>query len=46
MGAVAGGVINEYTIQYAHQHGLYVLVQSGDAVTLATPPENFKPKKW
>ncbi|MDR2494811.1 MAG: methyl-accepting chemotaxis protein [Spirochaetaceae bacterium] len=46
MGAVAGGVINEYTIQYAHQHGLYVLVQSGDTVTLATPPENFTPKKW
>ena len=46
MGAVAGGTVSEDTCRYAHKKGLYVFVQSGDAVTLAELPHNFKPAQF
>ena len=46
MGAVAGGTVNEDARRHAHDKGLYVFVQSGDAVTLAELPRNFKPAQF
>ncbi|MBF0626846.1 MAG: hypothetical protein HQL91_01355 [Magnetococcales bacterium] len=45
MGAVAGIVIDEKVDQFAMNQGLFVIVQSGDTVTLANAP-NFVPKSW
>ena len=46
VGAIAGGSVGEDVRRYAHKHGLYLLVQSGDAVALAELPQGFKPKTW
>jgi hypothetical protein len=32
--------------EYAQEKGLYVLVQSGDSVTVAEAPEGFKAGVW
>jgi hypothetical protein len=32
--------------KYAQRKGLYVLVQSGDSVTVADLPESFSPREW
>jgi hypothetical protein len=46
LGAVAGGVVPENVLKYAQKKGLFVLVQSGDSVTIAATPEGFKPREW
>jgi len=46
VGAVAGASIEEEAMEFAHENGLYVIVQSGDAVEIVTPPEGFVAKKW
>ena len=46
IGAVAGASIDGDAMQFAHENGLYVIVQSGDAVEIVTPPEGFVAKKW
>ena len=46
IGAVAGAVVSKETIQYAHKNGMYVIVQSGEAVEIITPPEGFQAKEW
>ena len=46
IGAVAGASIEGDAMQFAHENGLYVIVQSGDAVEIITPPEEFVAKKW
>jgi hypothetical protein len=38
--------VAEEVKNYAHRKGLYVLVQSGDSVTVADAPENFKAQEW
>jgi hypothetical protein len=46
LGAVAGGVVADNVLKYAQKKGLFVLVQSGDSVTIAAAPEGFKPREW
>jgi len=46
LGAVAGAVIAENVVQFAHGQGLYVIVQSGEAVEIIPPPEGFVAKEW
>ena len=46
VGAVAGGVVPESVLNYAHKKGLYVLVQTGDAVAVADMPQSFKAREW
>jgi hypothetical protein len=46
VGAVAGAIVSDGVCKYAQKKGLYVLVQSGDAVVAADMPEDFSPRKW
>jgi hypothetical protein len=44
--AVAGAVVHGNVRRYAQKHGLYVLVQSGESVSLAEAPRGFKAAEW
>jgi hypothetical protein len=46
LGAVAGMVVPKDVRACAHEKGLYVVLQSGDSVTVAETPENFKAREW
>jgi hypothetical protein len=46
VGAVAGAVIKGDAEEFAHENGMYVIVQSGEAVEIVTPPEGFIAKEW
>jgi len=46
IGAVAGTVIAENVINFAHENGLYVIIQSARAVEILAQPEGFKAKEW
>jgi hypothetical protein len=46
LGAVAGGVVSKEVKDFAHKQGMYVLVQSGEAVEIVPPPVGFKAKEW
>ncbi|MCL2010780.1 MAG: hypothetical protein FWG71_09605 [Synergistaceae bacterium] len=46
VGAVAGGVVPESVLNYAQKKGLYVLVQTGDAVAIAAMPSGLKAREW
>ena len=46
LGAVAGGIIADKVLSYAHKSGLFVMVQSGDSATIADAPEGFKAREW
>ena len=46
IGAVAGGVVKNEAAEFAQENGLYVIVQSGEAVDIITPPEGFVAKEW
>jgi hypothetical protein len=46
VGAVAGMSVAGEVKKYAQGKGLYVLVQSGDSVTVADAPKNFKAQEW
>ena len=46
VGAVAGGIVAESTLAYAQKKGLFVIVQSGESVTIANLPEWFKAREW
>ena len=46
VGAVAGGIVTDSAMKYAHSKGLYVIVQSGEAVTVADAPQGFQARKW
>ena len=45
-GAVAGGSVDDSVSEYAHAQGLYVVVQSGDAVEISDTPAGFKAREW
>jgi len=45
LGAVAGIVTTTGAEQFAHSQGLFVIMQSGENLTLANDPE-FKPRTW
>ena len=46
IGAVAGAVIEGDAMNFAHENGLYVIVQSGKAVEIVDVPEGFQAKEW
>jgi hypothetical protein len=46
LGAVAGAVVPDDIIKFAHRKGLFVIVQSGEFVEIVKPPAGFKPKEW
>jgi len=46
IGAVAGAVVLDDAADVAHENGMYVIVQSGEAVEIVTPPEGFVAKEW
>ena len=46
IGAVAGTVIAENVIDYAHEKGLYVIIQSARAVEIIPPPTGFVAHEW
>jgi Holliday junction resolvase-like predicted endonuclease len=46
IGAVAGAVVEDDAKDLAHENGMYVIVQSGKAVEIITPPEGFVAKEW
>jgi hypothetical protein len=45
MGAVAGGVASKEVIDFAHHNGLYVIIQSGEAVEIIAQPKGFKARE-
>ena len=46
IGAVAGAVVTDEARDFALENGLYVIVQSGEAVEIIPVPEGFKAKEW
>ena len=46
IGAVAGAVVSDDVIKFAHKQGLYVIVQSGEAVEIIAQPEGFVAKEF
>ena len=46
LGAVAGGVVSESAMRYAQKRGFYVIMQAGESVEIAEPPEGFKAQIW
>ena len=46
IGAVAGTVIARDVIDFAHEKGLYVIVQSARAVEIMPSPEGFVAHEW
>ena len=46
VGAVAGTVVADNVTKFAHENGLYVIVQSVRAVEILPQPEGFVAKEW
>ena len=46
VGAVAGEIVSENVLNYAHKKGLFVIVQTGDSVAIAESPREFKAREW
>jgi hypothetical protein len=46
VGAVAGAVVEEEAMHFAHEIGMYVIVQSGKAVEIVPVPKDFRAKEW
>jgi hypothetical protein len=46
VGAVAGAVVRDDAVNFAHANGLYTIVQSGEGVGIVPTPENFRAKEW
>jgi len=46
IGAVAGAIVEDEAMKFAHENGMYVIVQSGEAVEIMQTPEGFKAKEW
>ena len=46
LGAVAGGVVHKSVLNYAQKKGLYVLIQTGDAVAIANMDRSFEARVW
>ena len=41
-----GAVVTDEAKDFAHENGMYVIVQSGEAVEIVETPEGFKAKEW
>ncbi|MCL2005321.1 MAG: hypothetical protein FWG73_04065 [Planctomycetaceae bacterium] len=46
IGAVAGAVVENNAIKFAHENGLYTIVQSGEAAEIVPVPEGFQAREW
>ena len=46
IGAVAGAVVEEEAAIFAQENGMYVIVQSGEAVEIVPPSAEFVAKEW
>jgi hypothetical protein len=46
VGAVAGAVVADNVVDFAHENGLYAIVQSGKAFVIAPQPDGFKAQEW
>ena len=46
IGAVAGAVVTDEAKDFAHENGMYVIVQSGEAVEIVPVPVGFKAREW
>ena len=46
IGAVAGAVVTDESKDFAHENGMYVIVQSGEAVEIMEVPEGFRAREW
>jgi protein involved in temperature-dependent protein secretion len=46
VGAIAGAVVKGDAEEFAHENGIYVIVQSGKAVEIVPTPEGFLAKEW
>ena len=46
IGAVAGAVVDDDVADFAIENGLYVIVQSGEAVEILPQPDGFVAKQW
>jgi hypothetical protein len=46
VGAVAGTVIAENVINFAHSKGLYVIIQSARAVEILPQPDGLRAQEW
>jgi len=46
VGAVAGTVVADNVIDFAHENGLYVIVQSARATKIVPRPAGFVAQKW
>ena len=46
VGAVAGGIVPDNVMNYAHKKGLFVLLLTGDSLSIAKTPDNFKIRSW
>ena len=46
VGAVAGAVVEEDAREFAHASGMYVIIQSGEAVEIVPVPDGFQAKEW
>ena len=46
IGAVAGAIVKEEAKSFAHENGMYVIVQSGEAVEIVEMPEGVQVKEW
>jgi len=46
IGAVAGAVVEDKVVDFAHENGLYTIVQSGEGVEIVEVPKDFKARVW
>jgi hypothetical protein len=46
LGGIAAGAISRKLIEIAESHGLYVMVQNGNAVDIVEKPHEFQEGKW
>ena len=42
----AKGLAFEKVLEYAWKNGLFVIVPSGDSVTIADKPHDFRAREW
>ena len=46
VGAAAGGIISENVLRYAQKKGLFVIMQTGDSVAIASMPQGVRAREW
>ena len=46
VGTVAGAIVPKNVLQYAQSKGLFVIIQTGEAVAITPAPEDFNAREW